>query len=312
MAKSTHTAYLIAGEKAEEDNVGQVNKIERTYRVIEPFASAITVPLSAAGLPATGEAHPAFSGLKVVSRSPEMQADGITWLITVSYEPQIGTTTTEQTTKTTRLEYGTHALQEDVLINIGTGLPLLDANGKPFEGTVQESVEYPYIKIVKQQKSLSRVTLMDRSGSINFDAITVAGVSIRRHAGRLKITATETTDKLFPWEVTYEVTVREHIIRNFVDFDGNLNEDPLDVGWDIGIVNRGYYYYVASSTGTGVNRATENILDVNGNVIERKPTASPVNLALDGQLLDEGVDPILIRVQTIKARNWSTLGLNTI
>ena len=311
MAKSTHTAYLVAGETIEEDNVGAIKKASRTYRVIESFASSAATALAATGLPANNAQHPVYPTLRVTSRSPVLQDDGIVWMIAITYEPK---TASQQTYSLVRLEYGTHGIQEDVMYNRGTGKPLLDANAMPFESTVQETVEYPYIKIIKKQTTSSRDNVLKLSGSINHIQTVVAGVTIPRHAGRIKIVATENPDELWRWELTYEVMVREFKIKNFVDFDGQLIADEFDVGWDIGIINRGYYCYRPDIVGATrwKARALEDVLDEDGNIIERRPSATPVPLALDGQVLAAGSTPILIRVQTFKEENWSPLGLNNL
>lgn len=309
MAKSTNTAFLMAGEQIEEDNLGSVISATRNYRVITSFASTGATALGATGMPVAGEAHPTYANLRVVGRSPVMQEDGITWIVTIKYEPANGTLTVGQPSKTTRLEYGTHAIQEDVLINIGNGLPLLDANQKPFEGTIQEAVEYPYIKLVKQQKSVRRSDVLSISGTINDADVTVAGVVVPKWCGRIKIVATETTDALYPWEISYEVMVRNHQLSNYLDFENNLKAGPTNIGWCVGVLNRGYYYYVS---GGEMNRATENVLDHAGNVIERRPTATPVLLQSDGTLLPEGGTPLSILVQTIRSASWADLGLNDI
>jgi len=311
MAKSTHTAYLLPGEKIEEDSVGAIKKAERTYQVLESFAASSATAMAATGLPANNAKHPVYPTLRVVSRSPVLEENGIRWLITIVYEPK---TASQDTYSLIRVEYGTHGIQEDVLYNRGTGKPLLDANNKPFESTVQETVEYPYIKIVKKQKTSSRDNVLKLSGTINNTQLLVAGVSVPRHGGRIKIVATENPDELWRWEITYEVMVRELKIKNFVDFNQQLIADEFDIGWDIGIINRGYYCYRPDVVGETrwAARALEDILDEDGNIVERRPSATPVPLALDGQVLAAGQTPILIRVQTIKEGNWSPLGLNNL
>jgi hypothetical protein len=310
MGATVGTAYLIAGEKVEENDV-QVVSAERTYRVRTAFAATAATALAATGLPIAREQHPVFNHLRVLSRSPKLQENGIVWDIDVKYGPA---TAAQETYNLVRIEYGTHTLQEDVLYNLGTNKPLLDANLMPFENTIQEANEYPYIKIVKKQKSVSRTQVITLSGTINNAAVTVAGVSVAKHAGRIKIVATENPDDLWPWEITYEVMVRAHSITNYVDFAGVLQAGPTDIGWDVGIINRGYYCYDVDSTQADRHntRCMENILDAAGSLIERRPTATPVPLALDGSRLADGSTPILIRVQTIREGAWGPLGLNSL
>lgn len=306
MAKTVNTAYLIAGEKCKEDDAGQVPEIERTYRVITAFGDTPATALAATGLPRNGDAHPTYSKLTVTGREPVMQENGIEWLITITYTANtVGSQ--NQGYKLVRLEYGTHQIQEDVMVNRGTGQPLLDANNKPFESIIQEAVDYPYIKIIKKQKTVSRADVLTKSGSINDAVVTVAGVQIQPHNGKIKITATEQEALDYPWEITYEVMIKTWQLYNYVDFTGALQAGPLEAGWDIAYLNRGYYYYKSGSQNC---RAMENILDGAGNVIEQKPSATPLLLALDGQLLGEGLTPISILCQTIKETSWATLGLN--
>lgn len=315
MGKSVNTAYLMAGEKIEEDQTGTVVKAERTYRVLTSFAASAATAMAATSLPANNAQHPVYPKLRVRSRSPVLQENGIEWHISIMYEPIPVSQGAGASYNLVRLEYGTHALQEDVLFNLGNQKPILDANGMPFESTIQEAVEYPYIKIVKLQKTVSRDTVITVSGTINDNAVVVAGVSIAKHAGRIKIVATENPENEYPWEITYEVMVRSHTISNYIDFANVKQAGPTNVGWDMGIINRGYYYYNPSSTGTaGMSRALEDILDGDGTVIEQRPTASPVPLDENGGLLTVGVNnpPILILVQTIREASWSTLGLNSL
>lgn len=319
MGTTVGTAYLIAGEKVEEDEVGQIIKAERTYRVLTAFAATAATAMAATGLPANKAQHPSYSHLRVISRSPTMQDNGIEWLIDVTYGPLTASSAASTTYSLVRLEYGTHAIQEDVLYNKGTSKPLLDANKMPFENSIQEAVEYPYIKIIKKQQSVSRSNVLGLSGTINNAVTVVAGVTIPKHAGRIKIVATENPDDPFPWEITYEVMVKSNIITNYVDFQLDQNGDqtnlvagPTDVGWDVGVINRGYYCYDPDSVQADRHntRCMENIIDDDGNLVERRPTATPVPLDLDGQRLADGAVPILILVQTIKEGNWGPLSLN--
>jgi hypothetical protein len=306
MGKTVNTAYLIAGENCKEDDAGQVPEIERTYRVITAFGDTAAAALAATSLPKNGDAHPTYSKLKVTSREPVMQDNGIEWLITVTYTANT-VASQSQGYKLVRLEYGTHQIQEDVMVNRGTGQPLLDANKKPFESMIQEAVDYPYIRIIKKQKTVSRADVLTKSGSINEGVVTVAGVQIQPHNAKIKITATEQESLDYPWEITYEVMIKTWQLYNYVDFAGVLQPGPLEAGWDIAYLNRGFYYYVPGGQNC---RAMENIVDGSGTVIEQKPSATPLLLALDGQLLGEGLTPISILVQTIKDESWATLGLN--
>jgi hypothetical protein len=241
-----------------------------------------------------------------------MQDNGIEWLITVTYTANT-VAAQGQGYKLVRLEYGTHQIQEDVMVNRGTGQPLLDANKKPFESMIQEAVDYPYIRIIKKQKSIKRADVLSISGSINDGPITVAGVQIKHHNAKIKITATEQESLDYPWEITYEVMIKTWQLYNYIGFEKTpqgadiLSAGPLEAGWDIAYLNRGFYYYKPGGTNC---RAMENILDGSGTVIEQKPSATPLLLALDGQLLGEGLTPISILVQTIKDESWATLGLN--
>jgi len=310
MGTALNTAYLDKRISSKENSTGRVVEIRERWFVNVTFGASLSVALAASGLPANNALYAApYDYLRVSSREPELAENGQQWFFEITYSLANEVQTVEGY-QLIDLEYGTHELQEDLVQNLGTGAVLLDANGKPFTSTIQVSRSYPYIKINKKQKTLtadSRVDVLALSGSINDSAVTVAGVDIPAHAGKIRITATETPSEEYKWEVSFEVLVRYKTVSNYIDFGGTLQATAAEFGWDEGIVNEGFYVY----NGTDLERATE-IITLEDGTEETRPSATPVLLDQNGNKLSEGATPIVVRLQTTPEGDWSDLKLNQV
>ncbi len=309
MGKILNKAYLSAQIDSEETESGQVTSITEQWFVLVAFGAGINVALAATGLPANNSQHSVYTSLRVSGRSPTMDPSGIKWDIEIKYT-LINADDPVNNQKLVNIEYGTHELQKDVTHNLGTGAVLIDANGKPFSQTIQLPRSYPFISINKKQVTLARSTILSLSGTINNAAVTVAGVSIPKHAGRIKILATETEDAEYPWDVSYEVSVRYNQVSNYIDFGGNLQAAAFEFGWDEGVINEGFFV-LSDDTPAVLTRATE-LVKLSDGTEEERPTAAPVLLDDSGNKLSEATEPIVVQVQGYPEGNWSTLGLNNL
>lgn len=311
MGKEIGTAYQQSSTVAEEDVNGQVSVINERWFVRTAFAAGIDTALAATGLPANNSTHPDYPALRVSKREPTQDPSGIKWTFDITYSI-VNEDDAVNNQKLVTVEYGTHELQEDVTHNLGTGAVIVDGNGKPFNQTIQVPRSYPFIRINKMQATVSRSDVLGKSGTINNANIVVAGVTIVKHTGYLKIYATETENDQYPWDISYEVSVRNNDVSNYIDFAGALQAGPLDFGWDEGIINQGFYIgYVPGSGIPGPSRATEVVILDDGTEEER-PSASPVLLDENGDKLAEGAEPISVQVQVYPESDWSGLGLNTL
>lgn len=298
-------AYKVAETRGREDDTGQLQEITELWFVRVAWGEGIDKALDGTDLPASNEAHPTYSHLRVLSRVPALQPDGQKWTFEIKY----GLRNEQQEDYQFQfIDYGTHELQQDVTHNLGTGTILLDANGKPFSDTFQVPRSYPWIKIVKKQNNVNRDDVINLSGTINDASITVAGVTFAKHTCRIRMNAHEVDEKLYQWEISYEVMVRYFTVSNYIDFTGALQAGAFEFGWDEGVINQGFYYY---SDGSDLTRATEIIKKASGEEQE-VPSATPVLLDENGERLAEGGTPISIQTQVYPEADWSGLGLNTL
>lgn len=308
MGLALNVAQKRGSLSGKENAEGQLVEITEEWIVRTAFGAEASTAMAATGLPAHNSQHPTLTDLRVASREPTRQDNGFVWIVNVVYKP-VSLISTSDNYRLIHIEYGTHELQQDVTHNLGTGEVLVDANGKPFAQTIQVPRSYPYIKIVKKQQTVSRSDVLTKSGTINDADVTVAGVSIPKWCGKIKIYATEQENETYDWEISYEVLVRYFTLSNYLDFAGVLQAGPTQVGWMEGIINQGFYKYVAGET--ELQRITE-VVEKSDGTTEERPSATPVPLDENGAQLAEGATPISVLLQTIPSSDWSGLGLNSL
>lgn len=310
MGSTLYTAYKKAQLSAQEDPDGNITEISEEWFVRVAFGDEVDKALAATGLPARNAVHPTYDYLRVATRVPTREDNGIIFSFEIKYKI---INVDADTYRLIHIEYGTHELQEDLVRNLGTGKVLKDANGKPFSQTMQVSKSYPFIKITKKQGNVDRETVITTSGSINNAKVTVAGVTIPKWCGKIRIQAVEQENEpTYNWEISYEVLVRYQYLTNYVDFADVLQTPAApgnEIGWMEGIVNQGFYKYVTG--GTGLARITEQVEKADGSTEER-PSATPALLDENGEQLAEGADPMSILLQIHPDKNWSGLGLNEV
>ena len=303
MPSALNAASILPGRNATWDQFGMVQTIEEQYQVLRGFTDVQPSPTAIAGLPQTGAAHPTLADLVVVGHEPREDATGVRWVITVRYE-RVGTVV-GGSFKRLRREWDTQDASRDLLYDAGTGLPMLNAAGDPFDRVPGVFHADRVLRVVRQENT-APATGLAMSGTINSAAVTApGGISLDTHKGLLKIKCRETdptgtSSPTYKYEYIYEIYERTMMAK--------INGALTDIGWDESFVERGYYYLDA--VGGNRVRALEDIdLGPPEGVISR-PTTEPVLLAADGTELAAGADPIIKRVQAIKEADWSTLLLS--
>ena len=317
LPKTLLTAYPLAGRETKKDRWSNIIEAVEKYQVITQFNETQINVLGAANLPAPLAAHPDFPNLVVNAIDPKEDSNATRWIVTVTYKIALTSTSSYPGEQRVKIEYDTYEIMQDVIHDLRNSETILDGNGRPLEESFQAPISFPLIKITKKMSFINRAAILAKSGTINDADVTVAGVTVPYHQGKIHIRAIETNDPHFKWEVSFDIHIRHKIVTKFCYKFSAVGTPPtfagpIDIGWDEAYVISGWFAEVG---GVGMSRATEDVYSPSGAKIDTRPTARPV--ALDPftafplqQQLDDGVQPFLRVFQSIESSDWSTLNLN--
>ena len=261
------------------------------------------------GLPAAGSAHGTFPYLVcagvTIRNQVEFQGSRV-WLIDVTYTPQgaAGSVTNpdddpeqpgvESVVRIVERAWPIHEVETDLVADAATGDKVLNAAGEPFDRVPAIRRRYMGARVKRAEQHWPKLAA-SLDGTVNAAEITVLGVKFPARSARLEITIEDTlavgSDSRYL--VTYDLVP----CHNLYGFD---DDDPLDAGWDVPLVEQGFSYL----SGGDLVRAT--VADANG---AETPTPLPVLLAADGSLLASGADPVVRVWATYPGADWTDLDL---
>lgn len=251
------------------------------------------------GLPAVNSVHPSFATLYVSGyRFSEVGAGNGVWHITVTYEPSVTASIGggEVDTKITGRTWGVTESQCDILFDAGTGTPLLNAAGDPFDSVPQRTIFAPKVSFTRNE-SRSPGALNEFNGSINKEAVTALGIVFPARSARITISVRDTmAESGLRYECIYEISRRYNYILDGVTVK--------DIGWDDALIECGYNYI----TGDGQRYKFTVKTKTTTGEIEEKEVSSPQLLT---ELGDDGRGkPAVIKIiATHRELDWSGLSL---
>jgi hypothetical protein len=309
-AFTNYAARLVQPGAVQYDDGDQPKAVSDVYGVTLPYG--VRPVLSAiSGLPAAGAQHPSYPGLirgDMTIRNAVEQAGSLVWMVEVAYAPQGdgGTSVTnpdddptqpgvESAVRITGREWPIYEVQTDFVADCDTGDPVLNSAGDPYDRVPQLTRRYMGARVKRAEQNWPKLAA-SLDGTINKNAVTVLGVAFAAHTARLEITIEDTlaVGSDTRYVVTYDFVPCHNIYK-----DGNAIKDA---GYDIPLVETGFSYR-DSTTGELV-RAT--VPDSSG---ADTPTALPVLLDENGELLSEGSDPVVSVWRTYPEEDWSDLEL---
>jgi len=292
MGTTLNVATLLPGRSMEVDAEERLTSVTRKYQVLR----ATSAPLDAetlstiTGLPAIGAAHPSDSDLTVASYRLAEDSNGLRWVVDVVYsrdssrppEPNRAPRGSAELSRGWTMQ----EIQIDLVADAITGLPVLNSAGEPFDSVPQVPRALPVFRM-ERKETTAIATLLAMSGKVNSDEVSIDGVDIPIHAGRLVVTQEKLYDD--PDDYTSKFTYEIAIMSNLVDLGA---EALTDIGWDKALVQSGFIYNSAD----GKIRAMET----DEETLTPRPSPMPVLLDADGYRLADDADPVIIRIATMQ------------
>ncbi|MEI8164748.1 MAG: hypothetical protein WCG26_00150 [Chloroflexales bacterium] len=303
MPSALNTASILPGRQARWDDNGLVQEISEEYQVLRAFDGEQFDPNSITGMPRRGDAHPTLSALVVTSHEPREDATGVRWVITVKYS-RVGLSLSGAMKRTKR-EWSTIEASRDLIADAGTGDPVLNAAGDPFERVPQVFQADKLLRVVRLENT-PPATVLDKSGTINSTLTTgPGGIIIPENCGLLTISCRETDptgagSPTYLYEYTYDI----HVRTNMVVLAGQAQ--ATNIGWCEAFIESGYRYLKDGV----LTRCVEEIDVGQPEGVIQRPSVDPVWLAANGTKLAAGADPIIKVVQSIPDSEWLSLRLS--
>jgi hypothetical protein len=294
MGLTKNTATLLPGRNYTV-TTGGITDLTRRYQVLrDPRQTIETLEVALiTGLPAIGDAHPANAYAVVNQYRITEDDNGQRWVIEVMYSSMEFTRDYLNRPPKGQAETSRGWEAQDVSVDLThdalTGEALLNSAGDPFESVPQVARSLPVFRLVRRESTAvsSRLAL---SGTVNAAAISIDGVSIPRHGGRLTVSSRKLYLDAdgFEQEFTYTVTIMANIV------DGN------DIGWDIAFVQAGLFHLKSGET------AKQRAMEQDAETKEWRPRATPVLLDANGYKL-EGKDAVNKIVNTMPEASWGSI-----
>ena len=276
---------------------GKCVEVRIPYQVVTPRLTAAPGIGDLTGFPGNGAELTAAdaTGLDVVEglvmREVDVSEDasGIKWIFTATYNAPSNASGEGDVTVWGQIEtarsWGSQDISIDISHDAATGEAILNAVGDPFQSVPQVPRACPVFNVTRKTTMLMSSAL-EHSGTINANSVTIDGVTIPPHCGRLIVS----TRKLyndpqgFGWEITYTVAVMSRKVGD------------KEVGWDIALVENGFYHF--DSEGKRVQA-----VDWDEETKKSYVRSTPVLLTTDGKRNDTktSVDKI---VRGIPAVAW--------
>lgn len=280
------------------------------------------------GLPEVGKDTSGVSGYVVESVAfRQDDARSLVWFADVTNGRKSSTTSTQsEEHQLINRSWGVRTIQRDMTVD-ANGCMVRNGAGDPFESVPQLSLVVPSITIKRKEKHSPAGRIAEYNGTVNDSEITIAGISIHPHCGRITITGEDGGDEKYPYEVTYQIDVQ----RNEVDSEETKLEYQtsgtdyhtagtlVDLGFDVALLNCGYYYIEEDEKLRFYDGDTHGYRPDGTNVDDSKPSVDPGSLEQStvpfalGVYGDDrreyGNDTYTLVFQSYPEADWSDLSL---
>lgn len=217
--------------------------------------------------------------------------------------------------------FSPHAWNVDLEYDAGTGRAVQNTARIPFDQAITAQVYTTTITIKAREKSNPATKINTYQGTINSAAVPVCGITIGKHCGFITLSATETGDGDYPWEVTYTIMVAKNVFPFVTGVDYKVNwdytsagGDDFDTGYDAGfdalVLNTGFSYLKYDGEGQSQTVTTERFVepDKDGNII---PSPMPKMLNNKGEKEEDSGKRYWCVWQRYPEAAWSSLKLPT-
>lgn len=199
--------------------------------------------LPSIGSAATGAAS-AYEAKQITFRQDD--ARSLVWFADVEYRKKSSTSSTEEFGRVVSRTWGSKTVARDLVVD-ARGKSVSNGAGDPFENVPQQDIVVPSIQIVAQRASSPVDLIVEYSGTVNRSTVTVAGITIAPHCGRITITGRDSGDEDYPYEVVYDVDITTNLVGGNTTLEGASADyatsgDLTEIGWDVALLNVGYYY----------------------------------------------------------------------
>lgn len=264
---------------------------------------------SISGLPLAGSAHPTYPYLAragVTIRNAVEMAGSLVWMIDVAYEPESTSSSvvnpgggghgTPSVVRIVGREWPVYEVQTDLVADALTGDALLNSAGDPFDRVPQVTRRYMGARVKRAEQNWPELA-STLDGTLNDAEIAVLGVTFPKRTARLEVTIEDAlaVGSETRYIVTYDIVPCHNV------YGVDANGDPLDAGYDIPLVEKGYRYI----DGDGALVRATTVAD-NGSTTT---AADPVLLDANGARLAANADPVVSIWAAYDEADWTDLGL---
>lgn len=262
------------------------------------------------GLPKIGTLHPQIPNIKLRSYDISVGSSG-QLIYTANYASSesgdTGEPSEEEGERQDRLisrGWAGGSVDRDLVYDQVTMKPVLLPTGEPFDSVPSAPVSVKTLTVRKRVFFAQTAMLMLAANcTVNASDITLAGVTIPRHCGKLMVSAEELLGNA---EFTHEVTLSVEVVSQKVRISpGDATE--TDIGHDVALLLAGYRKLQSDRYGF---MHPVQVTSIDSDTGEEVETASPVLLKDDGTEYappagEVPPQPYYLRVSAIREAEWN-------
>lgn len=279
---------------------GTVTGVTEVYQVVVSDPSKEISPDSVIALPKKDSKHTTWKTLYVESYSWSHAAPRARlWTCEVVYKRRQTTEASGEDGRTRVLmqEWGHEGGQGEIVSDAGSGAPVVNSAGDPFDSLPTRDETYPCVRYGYAEKTF-RPERLWLNNCINNAELTVLGITFPPHTCRLKVSCKRNLQSEdWPYEWTYIFVGRESWVKRSQcvplgggDISVDYEEDGLkmNIGWDVALLQCGFQHFdengdkvkflVQDANGNPTEPSLPQLLDVDGKALS--PTAGGGILAL--------------------------------
>lgn len=300
-------------EQTAEVEIGGSNAATRVFVLPKDSPAVPLLPdeMAAAGLPRLGSAHPSVPGCRLRSYSVSVTAEGAhQYTANYSSDESDGQTSggeepsEEGQDRLISRGWAGSSVDRDIVYDQVTLKPVLLPTGEPFDSVPSAPVSVKTLTVRKRVFFAQTAMMMLAANcTVNASDITLAGVTIPRHCGKLMVSAEELLGNA---EFTHEVTLSVEVVSQKVRLSpGDATE--TDIGHDVALLLAGYRKMIEDRYGS---LRPVQITSVDADTGEEVEVASPVLLKDDGTEYTPPAgevppQPYYLRVSAIREAEWN-------
>lgn len=300
----------IIGRTASLTPRAESNAARRQWKAVYDVSPiSLPDPQTIPGLPRLGDAHPVVPGVFLKTWEITEEEAGA-FVLTATYAPPDekdaggGGGEEDETVEDveTAREWSGDESSKDLTADAVTGEAVLLPTGEPFGNVPSVSVSTMTFSVTRKCVNLDMDALAANC-TVNAQAVTIDGIAVAKHCGRLKVSTKRIYDSLvYKWEITFSVNIVSNPVK--LTPDGEVE----DIGHDVALLLSGFRYF--SVIGEGGNAGDLELVkasEIDEETGEANPASSPVLLDLDGKLYKPDVagKAYYKRYSAIKEATWS-------